>query len=131
MTVNRYMILILAALLLAACSTVTTRKSSGEEVTMTQEEFAKYVEHIFRYHNQVMAELIESASDQPEQSDRLFKELTRAEKQMVTVCEPLNEVVTESLAGESIGLTLKMKLAEAAPACESATQIVDKLLTDQ
>lgn len=114
----------------AGCSTVTTRKSSGEEVTMTQEEFSKYVEHVFRYHNQVMAELIESASDQPEHSRKLFEELTRAEKQMVTVCEPLNELVTETLSGESIGLKLKMKLAEAAPSCESATQIVDKLLTD-
>jgi len=49
---------------------------------------------------------------------------------MVTVCEPLNEVVTETLSGQNIGLQLKMKLAEAVPACESATQIVDKLITE-
>ncbi len=97
---------------------------------MTQEEFAKYVEHVFRYHNQVMAELIESASDRTEQSSRTFKELTFAEKHMVTVCEPLNEVVTETLSGQNIGLQLKMKLVEAAPACESATQIVDKLIAE-
>ncbi|MEN9681962.1 MAG: hypothetical protein RLZZ627_1855 [Pseudomonadota bacterium] len=97
---------------------------------MTQEEFAKYVEHVFRYHNQVMAELIESASDRTERSSRTFKDLTFAEKHMVTVCEPLNEVVTETLSGQNIGLQLKMKLVEAAPACESATQIVDKLIAE-
>jgi hypothetical protein len=97
---------------------------------MTHEEFAKYVEHVFRYHNQVMAELIESAAERDEHSSKTFQELTRAEKQMVTLCEPLNEVVTETLSGENIGLNLKMKLVEAAPACESATQHVDKLLSD-
>lgn len=97
---------------------------------MTQEEFSKYVEHVFRYHNQVMAELIESASDQTERSSKNYKDLTFAEKNMVTVCEPLNEVVTETLSGQSIGLHLKMKLVEAAPACESATQAVDKLIAD-
>ncbi len=126
----RQLTLLLLLTLLASCTTVTTRKSTGEEVTMTQEEFAKYVEHVFRYHNQVMAELIESASDRTEQSSRTFKELTFAEKHMVTVCEPLNEVVTETLSGQNIGLQLKMKLVEAAPACESATQIVDKLIAE-
>jgi hypothetical protein len=128
--VIRQLTLLLLLTLLASCTTVTTRKSTGEEVTMTQEEFAKYVEHVFRYHNQVMAELIESASDRTEQSSRTFKELTFAEKHMVTVCEPLNEVVTETLSGQNIGLQLKMKLVEAAPACESATQIVDKLIAE-
>jgi hypothetical protein len=97
---------------------------------MTQEEFAKYVEHVFRYHNQVMAELIENASDRTERSSGSYKDLTFAEKHMVTVCEPLNEVVTETLSGQNIGLQLKMKLVEAAPACESATQAVEKLIAD-
>lgn len=128
--VTRYLTLLLFLALLAACTTVTTRKSTGEEITMTQEEFAKYVEHVFRYHNQVMAELIESASDQTDRSNKTYKDLTFAEKNMVTVCEPLNEVVTETLSGKNIGFQLKMKLVEAAPACESATQIVDKLIAD-
>lgn len=97
---------------------------------MTQEEFSKYVEHVFRYHNQIMAELIETAEDRTERSSKTFKDLTFAEKNMVTVCEPLNEVVTETLSGKNIGLQLKMKLVEAAPACESATQRVDKLITE-
>lgn len=125
---NLTLFLFLASL--ASCSTVTTRKSTGEEVTMTQEEFSKYVEHVFRYHNQIMAELIESASDRTERSSRTYKDLTSAEKNMVTLCEPLNEVVTETLSGQNIGLRLKMKLVEAAPACESATQAVDKLITE-
>jgi len=77
--VIRPLTLLLLLAYLAACTTVTTRKSTGEEVTMTQEEFAKYVEHVFRYHNQVMAELIESASDQTEHSSRTLKALTFAE----------------------------------------------------
>ena len=97
---------------------------------MTQEEFSKYVEHVFRYHNQIMAELIENAPDQTERNSRNYRDLTSAEKNMVTVCEPLNEVVTETLSGKNIGLQLKMKLVEAVPACESATQVVDKLIAD-
>ena len=97
---------------------------------MTQEEFSKYVEHVFRYHNQIMAELIETATERTEPTSRTYKDLTFAEKNMVTVCEPLNEVVTETLSGQNIGIHLKMKLVEAAPACESATQAVDKLITE-
>jgi len=128
--VIRHLALFTLLALLSSCSTVTTRKSTGEEITMTQEEFAKYVEHVFRYHNQIMAELIENASDQTERASRTYKDLTAAEKNMVTLCEPLNEVVTETLSGQNIGLQLKMKLVEAAPACESATQAVDKLIAD-
>lgn len=97
---------------------------------MSQEEFGQYVEHVFRYHNQIMAELIESAADRTERSSKTYKDLTLAEKNMVTVCEPLNEVVTETLSGQNVGLQLKMKLVEAAPACEAATQAVDKLVTE-
>jgi hypothetical protein len=130
MAVTQTLTFVFMLMTLASCTTVTTHKSSGEEITMTHEEFAKYVEHVFRYHNQIMAELIESAADREDITSKSYQDLTRAEKQMVTLCEPLNEVVTESLSGENIGFTLKMKLVEAAPACESATQQVDKLLGD-
>jgi hypothetical protein len=47
---------------------------------------------------------------------------------MVNVCEPLNEMVSETLSGGSTGLKLKMKLADAVPACEEASQAVEDLI---
>ncbi|MDD1649438.1 MAG: hypothetical protein LUO80_03465 [Methylococcaceae bacterium] len=113
---------------LAGCSTITTHKSTGEEIVMTREEFEQYVEHVFRYHNQVMSELIESAEDRTELSVTEARQFTAAEKNMDTACEPLNEVVSKSLSGENVGLKLKMDLVDAVPACEEASKVVDDLL---
>ena len=125
-------ILISALLLMhvSACSTIRTHKPGGEEVTMTEDEFASYLEEAFRYHNQVMSELIEFASDLREHPGRDYQALTKAEKKMIADCEPLNEVVTETLAGQTIGLKLKLELAEAVPNCRAATAAVDKLISD-
>ena len=114
--------------LLSGCTTVVAHKSSGEELVMTQDEFAKYTEQVFKYHNQVMTDLIEAAGDRSEQEAREARELNAAEKKMVTVCEPLNEIVSESLSGESVGLKLKTELLDTVPACEEATKTVDKLI---
>ena len=115
-------------LLLSACTTVTTRKSTGEEVVMSQQEFSKYVEEVFRHHNQVMAELMAASTDRINQLAAESKELDQAEKDMVRACEPLNEMVTETLSGESLSLKLKMTLSEAVPTCDKATNRVEDLI---
>ncbi|MFZ4653457.1 MAG: hypothetical protein D4R76_03610 [Methylococcus sp.] len=118
----------ISLLVLNACNTVTTRKSTGEEVVMSQEEFSKYVEDVFRHHNQVMAELMAASTDRIDQPAAESKELEQAEKDMVRACEPLNEVVTETLSGETLSLKLKMTLSEAVPTCDKATNRVEDLV---
>lgn len=114
--------------LLAACTTITTHKPSGEEIVMTQEEFARYVEHVFRFHNQVMGELIEVGDERKDEDTDEIARLEAAEKKMVRVCEPLNELVSETLSGENVGLQLKLDLIDAVPACEEASQTVEDLI---
>lgn len=113
---------------LAACSTVTTHRSNGEAIVMTKAEFEKYVEHVFRYHNQVMSELIELAMDPPDQDGSDARQLLVAEKRMVSACRALNEVVSETLSGENVGLKLKLDLVDSVPACEEASHAVEDLI---
>lgn len=114
--------------MLSGCSTITTHKSSGEEIVMTREEFEQYVEHVFRYHNQVMSELIEAADERPDQDPQEKRLLNAAETKMVSACQALNEVVSESLSGENVGLNLKLDLVDTVPACEEASKAVDDLM---
>lgn len=116
------------ALSLLGCISITTHSADGKTLVMSQDEFAKYVEHVFRYHNQVMNDLIEAAEDRGEQDSDEAKALTAAEAKMVAICQPLNEVVAESLSGKSVGLKVEMELAEAVPKCEAASHVVDDLM---
>lgn len=114
------------ALALPACTLVTTRK--GGTVMMSGDEFAKYVEDVFRYHNQVMNDLIEASDDRDEQDTEAAKALSAAEAKMIETCQPLNDVVAESLSGKSLGLSEEMGLADTVPACEEASHRVDELI---
>ncbi len=116
------------ALALAGCGTITTHTAGGKQLVMNQEEFAKYVERVFRYHNQIMNDLIESAQDSEELAPAEAKKLSAAEAKMVEVCHPLNEVVSESLSGKDVGLQTEMELVDTVPACEEATRAVDDLM---
>jgi hypothetical protein len=124
----QFVAILAAALSLVGCSTITTRMASGKKLVMSQEEFAKYVEHVFRYHNQVMNELMESAEDADEMDSAETRALSAAEAKMVEICQPLNEVVSESLSGQSVGLQTQMELVDTVPACEEASRIVDDLM---
>ncbi len=110
------------------CAMITTRTAGGKKLTMTQEEFAKYAERVFRYHNQVMNELIEAAEERREQDPSGARKLSAAEAKMIETCQPLNETVSESLSGKSVGLQTEMTLADTVPACEEASHIVDDLI---
>jgi hypothetical protein len=118
----------LLAAALAGCGTVTTHTPGGKELVMSQEEFGKYVERVFRYHNRVMNELIESADDSSDLDASEAQRLSAAEAKMVEVCHLLNEAVSESQSGKSLGLQTEMALIDSVPACEAATQAVDDLM---
>lgn len=95
---------------------------------MSQDEFEKYVENVFRYHNQVMNDLIETAADRVTQSPEESKKLDAAEARMILTCQVLNEIVTEAMSGENPGLKLKLDLIESVPDCEAASKTVDDLM---
>ncbi|WP_125468942.1 hypothetical protein [Methylomagnum ishizawai] len=121
---QRYLALVALAAALGGCATVATHGANGKPMTLSQEEFARYVERVFRHHNQVMNALIE-AEDAEDAEDGA---LAAAEARMTEACDPLNEVVSESLSGASADLQTQMALIDAVPACEAATRIVEGLL---
>jgi hypothetical protein len=117
-----------AAAFLSGCAAITAHTADGKALVMSQDDFGKYVEHVFRYHNQVMNDLIEAAEDRGNQDGEEAVELSRAESAMIQICQPLNEAVSQSLAGENVGLKAGLDLIDSVPACEKATHLVDDLI---
>ena len=101
---------------LAACG-VNTRDENGTPIRMTTEEFAEYVEQVFRHHNGVVNELIlaTSLSDDPDLA--LPAELIAAEKEMVAKCQPLNEMVSATIEGRVLSSWKKLRLIDQVPTC--------------
>jgi len=96
---------------------------------MTQQEFAAYVERVFRHHNMVYNTLItELALENPDYSDTENAELHQAEKKMLSVCAPLNEVVSAQAEGRRLDVAVYMKLTRSVPECEAATERVEGLI---
>ncbi|QFY42591.1 hypothetical protein F6R98_08135 [Candidatus Methylospira mobilis] len=96
---------------------------------MTQQEFSDYVERVFRHHNMVYNTLItELALENPDYSDTENAELHQAEKKMLSVCAPLNEVVSAQAEGRKLDVTVYMKLTKSVPECEAATERVEGLI---
>lgn len=115
-------------LCLSACSSVQVRYPDGTTALQTREEFAAYVEYVFRYHNRVVNDLIVAASlfDDGVLTENAL--VVRAEENMAAVCQPLNDTVSASIEGRDIGFFHKLQLPEAVPACEAASRRVEALL---
>jgi hypothetical protein len=96
---------------------------------MTQQEFTEYVERVFRHHNMVYNTLItELALENPDYSDTENAELHQAEKKMLSVCAPLNDVVSAHTEGRQLDIASYMKLTKSVPDCEAATERVEGLI---
>jgi hypothetical protein len=100
----------------------------GETHEMSQSEFAAYAEHVFRHHNEVVNRLIAAFGSDDGADEKGSTELTKAETRMLQACAPLNEVVSDSLGGETATLGARMGLLDVVPACEAATEKVEDLL---
>lgn len=124
---NGRVMAILCGLPLMACS-LTVHTPGGSTRTMSQSEFAEYVEKVFRYHNQVVNELIETSGESDDMDDEESAELAKEEAHMLQVCASLNEVVSESMTGQDTDFRAKMRLVDAVPECEAATRKVEDLL---
>lgn len=120
------LLLAFSAALFVACETIPTKTPEGEPVFMNKEQFAAYVEHVFRHHNNVVDESLFVSSGQLPANDDPVKQ---AEMRMLHACQPLNDAVSSSVSGQSPDFWAQMKLADAVPDCEIATRRLEKLLT--
>ncbi len=117
---------IVCILICAACTPIQTKTPEGESVSMSEEQFSSYVEHVFRHHNSVVDE---SLFISPGGLDSKNDPLLNAEMKMHHACQPLNELVSLTAAGQKPDIWLEMKLADAVPECESATRNLEKLIS--
>ena len=105
-------------------TSVQVRHPDGAMEYKTKDEFAVYVEEVFRYHNVVVNDLITATAFMDEGAP-----LVRAEEPMADTCWPLNDAVSATIDGRELGFFRKMKLLEAVSACEQASQRVAELLS--
>jgi hypothetical protein len=100
----------------------------GRTVVKTNEEFAEYVEQVFRHHNGVVNDLIVVSSLSAGDDAQLDQEIIDAEETMAAACQPLNQVVSAMIEGREPSFWTKLKLLNAVPACEASTRRVEVLI---
>ena len=110
------------------CTSVQVRYPDGSTEYKTKDEFAVYVEEVFRYHNGVVNDLITATAFMDERALDEDSPLVRAEETMADTCWPLNDAVSAMIEGRDLGFFHKMKLLEAVPACERASRRLEALL---
>ena len=95
---------------------------------MSKDEFAEYVEQVFRHHNGVVNELIlaSSLSDDPDLP--LPAELIAAERAMAQKCQPLNDMVSATIEGRELSTWTKLLLIDQVPACATYSRRVEALI---
>jgi hypothetical protein len=92
----------------------------------TKEEFARYVESVFKFQNQMTSQvmmLLEAGDDLSN-----YEEILLAEQHMQEICKPLNEYAARENDGLSIGLLLRRRVEKSAVACNKAAHQVDSYL---
>jgi hypothetical protein len=114
--------------ILTACSQVQVRYPDGRTEYQSREEFAAYVEQVFRYQNRVLNDLIVYSS--LVESDEFFSdpELLLAERTMARECRALIDAVAARLEGGEPGFFQKLSLPASVPACEQASRRLELLL---
>jgi hypothetical protein len=93
----------------------------------TREEFARYVENVFKLQNSLTSEIMGMADsdDKPANMDALLQ----AEQNMQKKCEALNEYATLDSDGSSASLLLQTRVAQSAKACETAAKDLQALMS--
>jgi hypothetical protein len=118
----RLLILMLISLL-AGCVWPGVGNLSG--TGLSKEEFARYVEEVFRFQNRMTSEVMMlTATDEGGDSPGLLK----SEQRMQQVCAPLNEYVSRDIDGLGNGLSLQRQVVKSAFDCDRAAHEVERLL---
>jgi hypothetical protein len=116
----RAVIFILLALQLSACA-IGRYGSEGR----SREEFAKYVENVFRLQNKVTSQIMILTDSG---NSHLQEPLSRAEQRMQEMCSSINEYAARDIDGLNISFFLRRRVEKSAEDCEKAAQEVETLL---
>lgn len=121
--VQRLMVLLITVAL-SGC-TVPFFGGYGEN-GQTSEEFARYVESVFKLQNSMTSQIMALADsdDKPANLDVLLQ----SEQRMQKKCEALNEYAARDSDGLSTGLLLQNRVAQSAKDCEMSAKEVQALL---
>ncbi len=91
----------------------------------SREEFAQYVEEVFKLQNHVTSQIMVLM----ESSDvKSHQPLLKAEQRMQDVCSPINEYASRDIDGLNIGLFLRRRVEKSAEDCDKAAREVEGLL---
>jgi len=108
------------SVLLTGCSLPFIGQMSG--TGLSREEFAHYVEEVFRFQNRMTSEvmMLTAADDSAN-----FSAVLKSEQQMQQACAPLNEYVARNIDGLSNGLALQRQVVKSALECDHAAHAVE------
>jgi hypothetical protein len=106
-----------AALGLGGCAVTA---ANGTRMGLKSDEFADYVESVFRRQNEIASELaLEIESEDPD-SER-YGVLDAAELELLNACVGINELAARQRDGDPLGGFKALKRARQAPECERST----------
>lgn len=110
---------VVISLMLSACSVPFLNG-------MSTEEFAAYVEQVFKLQNSMTTQIM--ALGDEEEKPKNFDAILQSEQQMQKQCAALNEYATRDIDGVEVDLALKTRVADSAKTCEAAAKNTQKLL---
>jgi len=113
--------LFLLGVLIAGLSACTTGRISSDLRQRAQD--------VFRYHNQLVSQLILLSSDDSLSEARLI-ELEQAEAIMSKACKPLNQVAAKVRDGGNAGIGKRLNVPRTLNECERQTKAVEKILAE-
>ena len=114
--------------LLGGCASVDVQYPDGHRTRMSRAEFKAYAERVFRYQNRIVDRLIRADGAYGDEQGEPDAPLSRAEEAMEEACRPLISLVSAKAEHRALGLSDKLEMPRAAPACEHAVAAVDALL---
>lgn len=112
------------ALLASAC---TVTSLDGRRMPVRSDDFANYVESVFRDQNDVANDLV-LILDAADPGSIDYAALEDAEFDLFEACRGLNEIASSRRDGESIGGLKALRRARRAPDCERAADAAAELL---
>ena len=104
---------------LTACSTVTILAPDGTHVTRNREEFASYVEAVFRRQNLVIDDLVATQDISITAESARDVELAAAEAHIIRDCRYLTTLAVDAMEGRKSSLSIELKLISTIARCES------------
>jgi hypothetical protein len=116
-------LVLIGGAMLSACTLPLVGEISG--TGLSNKEFEKYVEEVFRFQNRMTSEVMMLTSSDEEGN---YSGLLKAEQHMQQVCAPLNEYASRDMDGLGAGLRLQQQVVKTAMDCDRAAHEVEVML---